>query len=98
MKGLILYIHGKGVLMFFNRHMNGKYKYGSREFRRRGYDADAAGKNGKLTNDCLRSQLKKGYTSDRISVKGIHRPDYRQQKKAKRGSRLERLPEIIMRR
>ena len=41
------YLKGKSSLMIFDRHVNLKYKYGSRSFWCRGYYVDTVGRNKK---------------------------------------------------
>ncbi len=44
--------------MFFERHVNLKYKYGNRCFWYRGYYIDTVGKNAKKIEEYIRNQLK----------------------------------------
>ena len=44
--------------MFFERHVNLKYKYGNRCFWYRGYYIDTVGKNAKKIEEYSRNQLK----------------------------------------
>lgn len=45
------YLKGKSSLMIFDRHVNLKYKYGSRHFRCRGYYVDTVGRNKKAIEE-----------------------------------------------
>ena len=83
-------LKSKSALMIFDRHANLKYKYGNRNFWCRGYYVDTVGKNEKMIKDYIRNQLEEDYTSDQISMKEFTN-------KAKRDSRLKRLPVITMR-
>ncbi len=63
------YLKGKSSLMIFDRHASLKYKYGNRNFWRRGYYVDTAGKNAKKIQEYIRNQLKEDFTKDQISLK-----------------------------
>ena len=63
------FLKGKSSLMIFDRHANLKYKYGSRNFWCRGYYVDTVGKNKKMIEEYIRSQLEDDYSSDQISIK-----------------------------
>ena len=56
-------------LMIFERYANLKYKYGSRNFWRRGYYVDTVGRNKKIIVEYIRNQLEGGYAADQISIK-----------------------------
>ena len=47
--------------MLFDRHANLKYKYGSRNFWRRGYYVDTVGRNKKVIEDYIRNQLEEDF-------------------------------------
>lgn len=55
-------------LMIFERHANLKYKYGSRNFGRRGYCVDTVGRNKKIIAEYIRNQPE-DYAADQISTK-----------------------------
>ena len=55
-------------LMIFERHANLKYKYGSRNFWRRGYYADTVGRDKKIITEYVQNQLEKDYAADQISI------------------------------
>ena len=63
------YLKGKSSLMIFDRHANLKYKYGSRNFWRRGYYVDTVGRNKKVIAEYIRAQLEEDYTLDQMSIK-----------------------------
>ena len=44
------YLKGKSSLMIFDRHANLKYKYGNRQFWRKGYYVDTVGRNKQESN------------------------------------------------
>ena len=56
-------------LMIFERHANLKYKYGPRNFWRRGYYVDTVGRNKKIIAEYVQNQLEKDYAADQISIK-----------------------------
>ena len=56
-------------LMIFDRYANSKYKYGSRNFWRRGYYVDTAGRNKKIIAEYSRNQLEEDYAADQIRIK-----------------------------
>ena len=58
-------------LMIFERHANLKYKYGSRNFWRRGYYVDTVGRNKKIIAEYIRNQLEEDYAADQISTKNM---------------------------
>ena len=61
-------------LMIFERHANLKYKYGSRNFWRRGYYVDTVGRNKKIIAEYVQNQLEKDYAADQISIKAYIDP------------------------
>ena len=62
-------LKSKSALMLFDRHANLKYKYGSRNFWRRGYYVDTVGKNEKIIKEYIKNQLEEDCTLDQISLK-----------------------------
>ena len=58
------FLKGKSSLMIFDRHANLKYKYGSRNFRCRGYYVDTVGRNKKIIAEYIRNQLEEDYAAD----------------------------------
>ena len=62
------YLKGKSTLMIFERHANLKYKYGRRNFWARGYYVDTVGRNQKVIEEYIRSQLEEDYMSYQISL------------------------------
>ncbi len=63
------YLKGKSTLMIFDRHVNLKYKYGSRSFWCGGYYVDTVGRNKKVIAKNIRNQLEEGYAAEQISIK-----------------------------
>ena len=63
------FLKGKNSLMIFDRHANLKYKYGSRNFWRRGYYVDTVGRNKKIIAEYIRNQLEEDYAADQIRIK-----------------------------
>lgn len=55
--------------MIFDRHANLKYKYGNRNFWRRGYYVDTVGKNAKKIQEYIQKQLEEDKVNDQISLK-----------------------------
>ena len=68
------YLKGKSSLMIFDRHANLKYKYGSRNFWRRGYYVDTLGRNKKVTEEYIRNQLEEDFARDQMSIKEYFDP------------------------
>ena len=62
-------LKSKSALMIFDRHANLKYKYGSRNFWRRGYFVDTVGKNAKMIEEYIQNQLEEDLASDQITLK-----------------------------
>ena len=60
--------------MIFDRHANLKYKYGNRNFWRRGYYVDTVGKNAKKIQEYIQHQLEEDKINDQILLKEVHRP------------------------
>ena len=67
-------LKSKSALMLFDRHANLKYKYGSRNFWCRGYFVDTVGKNAKMIENYIRSQLEEDYAKDQISIREFRDP------------------------
>ncbi len=63
------YLKSKSTLMIFDRHANLKYKYGSRSFWCRGYYVDTVGKNERIIQEYIKSQLQEDDMNDQISMK-----------------------------
>ena len=63
------FLKGKSSLMIFDRHANLKYKYGSRNFRCRGYYVDTVGRNEGIISEYIQKQLQEDHMSDQISMK-----------------------------
>lgn len=68
------YLKGKSSLLIFDRHANLKYKYGSRNFWRRGYYVDTTGRNKKVTEEYIRNQLEEDFARDKMSIKEYFEP------------------------
>ena len=68
------YLKGKNNLIIFDRHANLKYKYGSRNFWRRGYYVDTVGRNKKVIEDYIRNQLEEDFARDQMSIKEYFDP------------------------
>ena len=68
------YLKGKSSLMIFDRHANLKYKYGNRQFWRKGYYVDTVGRNKKVIAEYIRNQLAEDKISDQISIKEYFDP------------------------
>ena len=62
------YLKGKSTLMIFDRHVNLKYKYGSRSFWCRGYYLDTVGRNKKVIAEYIRNQLQEDEMADQMSI------------------------------
>ena len=63
------YLKGKSSLIIFDRHANLKYKYGSTNFRARGYYVDTVGRNKKVIAEYIRNQLEEDMMADQMSIK-----------------------------
>ena len=74
-------LKSKSALMLFDRHANLKYRYGSRNFWCRGYYVDTVGKNARMIEQYIKSQLEEDYTSDQISLKEFVDPFTGERKK-----------------
>ena len=68
------YLKGKSSLMIFDRHANLKYKYGNRQFWRKGYYVDTVGRNKKVIVEYIQNQLAEDKISDQISIKEYFDP------------------------
>ena len=63
------FLKGKSSLMIFDGHANLKYKYGSRNFRCRGYYVDTVGRNERIISEYIQKRLQEDHMSDQISMK-----------------------------
>ena len=63
------YLKGKSSLMIFEKYANMKYKYGNRHFWCRGYYVDTVGRNKKVIEQYIRSQLQEDVSAERLSLK-----------------------------
>lgn len=68
------FLKGKSTLMIFDRHANLKYKYGSRHFWCRGYYVDTVGKNKKVIEEYIRTQMQEDEMMDQITMKEFSDP------------------------
>ncbi len=68
------YLKGKSSLMIFDRHANLKYKYGNRNFWRRGYYVDTVGKNAKKIKEYIQNQLVEDKIHDQLTLKEYYDP------------------------
>ena len=68
------FLKGKSTLMIFDRHANLKYKYGSRHFWCRGYYVDTVGKNKKVIEEYIRTQMQEDEMMDQITMKEFTDP------------------------
>ena len=55
-------------LMIFERYANLKYKYGSRNFWRRGYYVDTVGKNAKKIEEYIKHQLDEDKAGEQLTM------------------------------
>lgn len=62
-------LKSKSALMIYDRHVNLKYKYGSRNFWCRGYYVDMVGKNAKKIQEYIRNQMEEDLAVDQMSLK-----------------------------
>ena len=67
-------LKSKSALMIFDRHVNLKYKYGSRNFWCRGYYVDTVGKNEKMIKSYIQNQLEEDFASDQLTLKEFKDP------------------------
>lgn len=63
------YLKGKSSLMIFDKHANLKYKYGNRHFWCKGYYVSTVGRNKKVIEEYIKSQLQEDIAYDQISMK-----------------------------
>ena len=68
------YLKGKSSLMIFDRHANLKYKYGNRQFWRTGYYVDTVGRNKKVIEAYIRSQLQDDIIAEQLCLKELVDP------------------------
>lgn len=62
---------GKSTLIIYERYASLKYKYGNRQFWRRGYYVDTDGKNAKAIAEYIRHPLDKDKIQDQIMMKNL---------------------------
>ena len=60
--------------MIFDKHGNQRYRYGNREFWRRGYDVDTIGKNQKAIGEYIRNQQQEDFAYEQMSIKELVDP------------------------
>ena len=63
------YLKGKSSLMIFEKYANMKYKYGNRHFWCRGYYVDTVGRNKKVIEQYIRTQLQEDVSAEQLSLK-----------------------------
>ena len=68
------YLKGKSSLMIFDRHANLKYKYGNRQFWCTGYYVDTVGRNNKVIEAYIRSQLQDDIIAEQLCLKELVDP------------------------
>ena len=68
------YLKGKSSLMIFDRHANLKYKYGNRQFWRKGYYVDTVGRNKEAIAKYIREQLQDDIVGDQLCLKELIDP------------------------
>jgi putative transposase len=68
------YLKGKSSLMIFDKHANLKYRYGNRQFWCKGYYVDTVGRNKKVIEEYIKTQLQEDIASDQISMKELFDP------------------------
>ena len=68
------YLKGKSSLMIFDRHANLKYKYGNRQFWCTGYYVDTVGRNKKVIEAYIRSQLQDDIIAEQLCLKELVDP------------------------
>ena len=68
------YLKGKSSLMIFDRHANLKYKYGNRQFWCTGYYVDTVGRNKKVIEAYIRSQLQDDIMAEQLCLKELVDP------------------------
>ena len=62
-------LKGKSTLIIYERYASLKYKYGNRQFWRRGYYVDTVGKNAKKIEEYIRNQLQEDLEYDQMTLK-----------------------------
>ena len=67
--GFVGFLKRKSTLIIYERHANLKYKCGNRQFWRRGYYVDTAGKNAKAIAEHIRHQRDEDRIQDQITMK-----------------------------
>ena len=70
----MVYLKGKSSLMIFDRHANLKYKYGNRQFWCTGYYVDTVGRNKKVIEAYIRSQLQDDIIAEQLCLKELVDP------------------------
>ena len=68
------YLKGKSSLMIFDRHAILKYKYGNRQFWCTGYYVDTVGRNKKVIEAYIRSQLQDDIIAEQLCLKELVDP------------------------
>ena len=68
------YLKGKSSLMIFDRHANLKYKYWNRQFWCTGYYVDTVGRNKKVIEAYIRSQLQDDIIAEQLCLKELVYP------------------------
>ena len=68
------YLKGKSSLMIFDRDANLKYKYGNRQFWCTGYYVDTVGRNKKVIEAYIRSQLQDDIMAEQLCLKELVDP------------------------
>ena len=62
------YLKGKSSLMIYEKYPELRYKYRNREFWRRGYYVDTAGKNAKKIEEYIRHQLDEDKAGEQLTM------------------------------
>ena len=68
------YLKGKSSLMIFDRNTSLKYKYGNRQFWCTGYYVDTVGRNKKVIEAYIRSQLQDDIIAEQLCLKELVDP------------------------
>ena len=88
------YTKGKRSPIIFDKFSNMKYRYGNRQFRRRGHCADTAGRNKKAMEEYIRDQLQEDNEYERLTTKELFDPVAGEpatgKKQIQKGSRREK--------
>ena len=63
------FLKGKSTLMIFDKHVNLKYKYGSRHFWCIGYYVDTVRRNEKAIREYIKHQMEEDYMEDQMTLK-----------------------------